>query len=140
MKPEKILVPVDGSLYADNAADYAANLAKSTGAKIVLLYCRKTVPTFLGEPNSDEYLESLMLAAETIMKPYRQKMSEAGVAFEDLIIGGSVPEVIANVAEGENCDLIVMGSKGKSKLEGLLLGSATHRVLHIAPCPVLVVR
>lgn len=140
MNPEKILVPVDGSRYADNAADYAANLAKSTGAKIVLLYCRKTVPTFLGEPNSDEYLESLMRSAEKIMKPYRDKMAEAGVAFEDLIIGGSVPDVIANAATGEKCDLIVMGSKGKSKLEGLLLGSATHRVLHIAPCPVLVVR
>lgn len=140
MKPEKILLPVDGSKHADNAADYAAELAKSTGAKIVLLYCRKTVPTFLGEPNSDEYLESLMLAAEKIMKPYRRKLTEAGVPFEDLIIGGAVAEVIANAASGEKCDLIIMGSKGKSELEGLLLGSATHRVLQTAPCPVLVVR
>ncbi len=140
MTPEKILLPVDGSAHADHAAAYAAKLAKTAKAKIVLLYCRKTVPTFLGEPNSDEYLENLMQAAEKIMKPYRERLEEAGVPFEDLIIGGAVPEVIANTASGEKCDLIIMGSKGKSELEGLLLGSATHRVLQTAPCPVLVVR
>jgi nucleotide-binding universal stress UspA family protein len=51
-----------------------------------------------------------------------------------------VAEVIANVAEVEKCELIVMGSKGKSDLEGLILGSVTHKVLNIASSPVLVVK
>jgi nucleotide-binding universal stress UspA family protein len=58
----------------------------------------------------------------------------------DLVVGGDVGETITNVAKVEKCDLIVMGSKGKSGLEGLILGSATHTVLHATDLPVLVVK
>ncbi len=75
-----------------------------------------------------------------MIEPHRAKLRESGVAFEDLTIGGNTAEVIAETVTGEGCDLVVMGSRGRSDLEGLLLGSVTHKVLHISPRPVLVVR
>jgi nucleotide-binding universal stress UspA family protein len=51
----------------------------------------------------------------------------------------SPAHAIAEVAREERSDLVVMGTRGHTALAGVLLGSVTQRLLHIAPCPVLVV-
>ena len=53
-------------------------------------------------------------------------------------IGGAA-QVIADVARDTGADLIVAGTRGHSAIGGLIVGSVTHRLLHIAPCPVLAV-
>ena len=53
---------------------------------------------------------------------------------------GQTAEVIARLAGELECDLIVMGSHGRSGLAGLIMGSVASRVLHLAPCPVLLVK
>ncbi|MGE4297144.1 MAG: universal stress protein [Desulfovibrionaceae bacterium] len=140
MQYKKILLPVDDSAYSLAAADHAIGLAKMAGASIVLLHCRKNVPTFLGEPNSQELLDKLTAEAERVLDVYRPSLKAWGGAYEELVVGGNPAEVIADVARIEKCDCIVMGSKGKSDFEGLLVGSVTHKVLHLAKCPLLVVR
>lgn len=75
-----------------------------------------------------------------LLDPYRKIMQEAGVEFVDRILEGPAAAAICNVAEVEKADMIIMGSRGRNDLEGLLLGSCTHRVLRTAPCPVLVIR
>lgn len=140
MNVTRILLPVDGSRLSDAAADMAIDMAASFGASIVLLHVRKPVPTGLGQPNADELLEYLTRNAEAVMAHYRGRLDNAKADYLDLIIGGEVAEVIANVAEVEKCELIVMGSKGRSDLAGLILGSVTHKVLNISACPVLVVK
>ncbi|MUM76630.1 universal stress protein [Pseudodesulfovibrio sp. F-1] len=140
MNITRILLPVDGSRFSDAAADMAMDMAASFNASVVLLHVRKTVPTGLGQPNADELLEYLTKNAEVVMAHYRGRLDNARIDYIDLVVGGGVADVIANVAEVEKCDLVVMGSKGKSNLEGLILGSVTHKVLNIAHCPVLVVK
>ena len=139
MNISRILLPVDGSRLSDAAADMAIDMAGS-GATVVLLTVRRTVPTGLGQPNATELLEYLNQGAEEVMAHYRAKLSNADVDFLELVVGGDVAEVISNVADNEKCDVIVMGSKGKSDLEGLFLGSVTHKVLQTTSKPVLVVK
>ncbi len=139
MNITRILLPVDGSRLSDAAADMALDLA-GEAVSIILLHVRRTVPTGLGQPNATQLLEHLTDGAEKVMSHYRTKLTNAKADFQELIIGGDVAEVIANVAEVEKCDLVVMGSKGKSDLEGLFLGSATHKVLQTTDKPVLVVK
>ena len=139
MNISRILLPVDGSRMSDAAADMAIDLAGSDGT-VVLLTVRRTVPTGLGQPNANELLEYLNRGAEEVMTHYRTKLTNASVDFLELVVGGDVAEVISNVADNEKCDVIVMGSKGKSDLEGLFLGSVTHKVLQTTSKPVMVVK
>jgi len=140
MNVNRILLPVDGSGPSDAAADMAIGMALDNNATIVLLHVRRPVPTGLGQPNADDLLDILTKGAEAVMDHYRDKLDDADVDHTDLVIGGDVAEVVDNVVRVEKCDMVVMGSKGKSDLEGLILGSATHKVLHMVPVPVLVVK
>lgn len=140
MNITRILLPVDGSRLSDAAADTAIELANDSNASIVLLHVRRPVPSGLGQPNADELLNHLVSGAEEVMHHYRAKLDNAKIEYLDLIIGGEVAEVVTNVAEVEKCDLLVIGSKGKSDLEGLLLGSVTHKVLQTTNIPVMVVK
>ncbi|EGJ50983.1 universal stress protein [Desulfocurvibacter africanus] len=135
-----IILPVDGSEHSRHAVEYAADLAGGMDAEIVVLNCQPPVPAFLGEPNFQQAVEYRDAEAEEILSPVRDYLSGLGLRFRDMAVEGAPGEAIADVAKAERADLIVIGSKGKTDLEGLVMGSVTHCVLHIAPCPVLVVR
>jgi nucleotide-binding universal stress UspA family protein len=53
---------------------------------------------------------------------------------------GTPAQVIINLARNQACDLIVMGSRGLSKMSGLFLGSVSDRVAKVAPCPVMLIK
>ena len=140
MELKKILVPVDGSAYSMRAAGYAAELAKSMNSEILLIHCHKSFPVVLGEPYFQKAINKIMKKSNTLLDPYRKMMHDAGVAFADRILEGPAAGAICEVAKIEKIDMIVMGCRGRSDLEGLLLGSCTHRVLSTAACPVLVIK
>ena len=140
MQLKKIMVPVDGSDQATRAAEYALWLAQLTGAHILLVHCHRPFPTLLGEPYFQNAVSRTLSKSDELLEPYRQLLAEGKVSFEDRSLEGPPGNAICEVAQLENCDLIVMGSRGRSDLEGLILGSVAHRVLHAAAGPVLVVR
>jgi len=140
MQIQKILVPVDGSEYSDKAAQYAADFAKLVDANVLLLNCRMQVPPMLGPTSYEEAKQGLTARAEEVLAPYKKIMKKAGVVYTATVLEGPVEEAIVQLADAEQCDLIIMGSRGHSDLEGLLVGSATHRVLQITNCPVTVIR
>jgi nucleotide-binding universal stress UspA family protein len=75
-----------------------------------------------------------------LLEPFRQLITQAGINFEERILEGPAGDRICEVARIEKCEMIVMGCRGRTELQGLILGSVTHRVLHAAICPVLVVK
>lgn len=137
---KRILVPVDGSDHSMNAAKYAVDLARMSGAEIFLTHCHKPFPGFLGEPYYQKAVNKIMKDADQLLDPFRKLFDEKGVPYVERIMEGPPREAVPNVARHEKCDLIIIGSRGLSDLEGLFLGSVTHRVLRVAPCPVMVIR
>jgi len=140
MELKNILVPVDGSEYSMRAVDYAVKMALLTDGEIMLIHCHKPFPVILGEPYFQKAIDKIMKKSNELLDPYRNKLRSAGVSFADRILEGTAAIAICEVAKIEKTDMIVMGSRGRNDLEGLLLGSCTHRVLKTAPCPVLVTR
>jgi len=139
MTPQHMMVPVDGSDHSMRAAEYAADLYPALGGRILLMHCHKPFPLYLGEPYFQEAHNKIMGYAWEIMVPYRELFEAGGIQYTERILEGQPAEMICRTAEIENCDLIIMGSRGRSNWQGLLLGSVTNRVLHAAACPVLVI-
>ena len=140
MAAKKIMVPVDGSDHSMKAAKYAIEMAQIFDAEMLIIHCHKTFPVVLGEPHFQKAIDKIMEKSDELMKPFRALMKESGVTYVERILEGPAGKTIPDVADIEQCDLIVMGCRGRSGLESLILGSVTHRVLHSASCPVLVVR
>lgn len=130
----KILVPVDGSEYADKAAEKAAELAKAYGARVTLINVTQPFSMLLGFKTSEEMLEE---AKETAKK---SSAALKGVKVEARGAVGDPAEEIVKLAEEEKFDLIVMGSKGLTESKRFLVGSVTQKVVEHSPCSVLVVK
>ncbi len=137
---KKILWATDGSESADRALDLIGSLASQGGAELLVLH---TVERMIGpggrgaaelHPDEDELQAKIARQVEDL--------KGKGIQAEARVQQGgahSAAHTIAEVATEEGSDLIVMGTRGHTALGGLLLGSVTQRLLHIAPCPVMVV-
>jgi nucleotide-binding universal stress UspA family protein len=139
MKIKKILLPVDGSEHSKKAIKYAIDFSKQMDAEVVLVHSY-VLPVMLEGGYVDSMTDAIFAAANQMLEEYRGLLRKEGVRFKDKVLEGPPPEVVVDVAKSEKCDLIVMGSRGRGDLKGLLLGSVAHRVLQTAPCPVLILR
>lgn len=140
MAARKFLAAVDGSDYSLLVVEKAIEYAQVFEAEIVLVYCHKKYPKLLGQPYRDEAIAAIMAKAEKVLQTYVKKLQDSGVRYTELAVEEPAGSMIPTVAATEKCEMIIMGSRGKSDLEGLVIGSVTHKVLHLAKCPVLVVK
>ncbi len=139
---ERIIAPIDGSEGAKKAAGRAIYLAKHLGIKVVALYvvdasliAKIPSPEELGSFNIDIFLEKEGLAA---LDEVESMGMEEDVTVEKKMVEGIPDHEIIEVA-GKN-DLIVMGSKGMTALDRILIGSVSEKVMHHADGPVMIVR
>ena len=144
----KILIPTDGSALADAAAHVAVTLARQLRAELAgifvappyqyPMYMAMIPPDF---PDEVTYNASMYKVGERYLEQIRLAASDAGVKFSGVtVIAEAAAQQIAATAEDRHCDLIVMGSHGRSGWRRLLLGSVTAKVLAISRLPVLVYR
>ena len=140
MSSNKILVAIDGSEHSYLIVDKAIEYAMLFDVSVLLVYCHRRFPTIMGEPYRDEQISSIISESEKVIAPFLQHIRNAGITVEERLMEEPAGAVITNIARIEHCDLIVMGSRGLTNLAGLIIGSVTNRVLHTAPCSVLVVR
>ncbi len=140
MSQDKIVVAIDGSDHSYPIVNKAIEYAKKFNVAIILLHCHRRFPTILGQPYRDEEISVIMSESEKLIAPFVEYIKQAEVPVEELLMEEPAGAVISDIAKIEQCQLIVMGSRGLTNLAGLIIGSVTNRVLHTAPCSVLVVR
>ena len=134
----KIIWATDGSAGADHALGYARDLARATGADLVVVHGQElsAARSSIGYTRrADE--EDL----EAKINRQAAEMTDSGIPVSVKVIGGHAhpATLIADVAQDIGADLVVVGTRGHTPLAGLMLGSVTDRLLHILHCPVLAV-
>ena len=137
---KKILVPVDGSEHSMLAKRKAMGMASAMEAEIVLMYATGKIPNLIGGEAREALAEDMMKEADDVLAKFRAILDEKGVSYTERVVSGDPGDMICQTAKEEGCDLIIMGSRGLSDFEGMVLGSVTHRVLSTCSLPVLVAR
>ena len=137
---DKILVAVDHSEISDRALDAARDLALLSEGEVWVLHMReREVAVKTGVSLSDESMDEARAAVAAAV----DKLTAAGVkAYGDVgtTLFGYAARNIVDDAKEHDVDVIVMGSRGRGDLAGLILGSTAHKVIHLADRPVLIVR
>jgi len=136
---QRILVGYDESGPARRAFEHALELARRFGAELLVV-------TVVRIPESGllAEVEGVIDTAEGRFKEAFVEMGkrarEVGVKLESDVVAGHPAEQIVHLAELRHVDLIVLGSRGRSKVSRWMLGSVSERVLRYAHAPVTVIR
>lgn len=140
----KILLPIDGSKSSLNAAKYVAKLVKNLRVKssVTLVSVHDDVglghvKQFVSKSVVDDYLREV---SEKELKPSQKVLDNAAVKHTMVIKRGHISTEILKLASQEKFDLIVMGSKGRSGLLDVLIGSVAQRVCGSAKQPVMLIK
>ncbi len=130
---QRILCPVEFSSLSAKALEYAERLAAGTGAELVLAHAFEI-------PASLTYADIQNPADPAIRKQFEElPLFSRQTKAERVLHAGPPGEVICWLAEHRGCDLIVMGTHGRTGVKHLVLGSVAEYVMRHARCPVLTV-
>lgn len=136
---KKILVAVDGSARSGVVVEKAIEMARAFQSAIVLLHVRPKVLDLLGQPYYQQVLDRYIALGDNTVAPHKQTLEKSGLESEVLILEGDPAEMIHEAAHVEKCDLIIMGTRGLTNIQGMALGSVSHKVLHGVESMVLLV-
>ncbi|KTG09589.1 hypothetical protein AUR64_13025 [Haloprofundus marisrubri] len=140
---ERVLVPTDGSDYAEVATDHAVAVARAFDAELHALSAVNLAEAgglFNAGGVDSEFVSRLDRRAQADTDAVVERADDAGVRSESTVVHGVPHETVAEYVTDNDIDLVVMGTHGRSGFRRYLLGSITERVLRTAPAPVLAVR
>ncbi len=148
MKIQTILVPTDFSEHAQKALAWAHDLARKYDATLVVLHVEASaeMPNLSNVGGMEGVIDTWKKIMATRDARARDEMKAAvdalgeGVDVVYDVASGPPHQSIVERALADNADLVVMGTRGRSGVQRVLLGSTAERVVRTAPCPVLTVR
>lgn len=144
---KRILVPIDGSPASEKAAKKSIEIAKQYGSEVTFISIAdfRGKYTYVGDgvislPINHSQISALILENQTkMLDAFTSIIDSKGIEVKKVVICGVPYEEILKYANEANCDLIVMGRRGFSKIKRFFVGSVTQRIISDAPCPVLVI-
>ncbi len=144
---KKILVATDGSDHSDHALKFAMELAAKWDAQVIVLSVIPPTP-LIADPDGfspiylPDFEKDLKEVYQSILDKAKNTVAEEQpeIEVEACLEKGRPSDVIVKLAEIENVDLIVMGSRGLGGITGMILGSTSQAVVHSCTRPVLIVK
>ena len=139
IKIKKILVQLDGSKNSFRGLDEAILLARQCHATITGLYVIGLVLPSKNAPISS--IEKYLLEqAAKFMAKAKNRAAKNGILFYDKVLYGDEGLQIISYTKKNNFDIIIIGSRGRSGIKEIFLGSTSNYVLHKSPIPVMMVK
>jgi nucleotide-binding universal stress UspA family protein len=137
---DKILVAVDQSPASDRAVQAALDMAQLSKGEVWVLHLREFG---LGGKAGALPLRETPSEADDEVAASVKILTQAGVKAHGMVkntmYGHAAREIVADAIELD-CGIIIMGSRGRGELAGLVIGSTAHKVIHLTDRPVLIVR
>jgi nucleotide-binding universal stress UspA family protein len=141
---KKILVPTDFSETSKLALNHASFLCRLIKADLLLVHVQSINPFYFEIPEPMMYAkyedEMDKMVTDRLAEMSREIATEYGVTPKYMSRKGQVANEVMTFAQEENIDLIIMGTHGAKGFEELLLGSNAHKIVTLAPCPVITVQ
>jgi nucleotide-binding universal stress UspA family protein len=143
---KRILVATDGSEGSDRAVDFAADLAKTHGADLLIVNIRGGYGLSIelmrqfSDTDSAWFEELLKTTSAEILNSARDRAHSAGVP--NIVLesrGGHIAEAIIDFAEEKDADAIVVGKRGSGDMTEMLLGSVPQKLVNLASRVIMVV-
>ena len=138
----KVLVTSNGE-NLNEIVENTLNIINGEDVEVIGLYVADNSAPFLTPKKVKEMMvEELKKKGEEILKYMEERFNsfrEYKIEFKSILREGDPASEIVSVAEGEDVDIIVMGT-GKSKIDKHILGSVSEKVVHASPCTILLVR
>jgi nucleotide-binding universal stress UspA family protein len=135
---DKILLAIDGSEPSMRASELVQRLALASKADVLVFHVVELFLGYAGALEAETAEEITDLVDEAV-----RTLKDAGVSARSEIVHAVSNQTAAEIltaAKTFDANVIVLGSRGRSDMTGILLGSVTHKVIHLADRPVLVVR
>lgn len=144
---KRVLVAVDGSENSLRALEFALDLQKMcrevqitalyVGPSIYGLFPESGLSSWIRQKDLDKEIED---RAQKISEKIDQVAVRYGASVEKAIARGDAGAAISKFAEEGEYDLVVVGTRGYGEVKSILIGSVSHKVLHLCSCPVVVVK
>ncbi|MDO8294082.1 MAG: universal stress protein [Gallionella sp.] len=138
----KVLLPVDGSDSAFQGALYVIDFAQHHGP--VEVHVANVQPRPLKWQThgiENEVIDDqLAIEAHMVLKPILHALNEEEIAYQTHVKLGDPAETLAALADELGCDHIIMGTRGLGAISGIVLGSVTRKLLHLANVPVTCIK
>lgn len=137
----KILVPLDGSDNSFRALDAAIFLASKSDSAIDLVYCVSVFPSIevqVVDPIKCQIIERKF--AESVLKKASSICRKSNIKANQIVLYGTPGYTVTKYIKNNKIDLVVIGSRGRSAVREVFLGSVSNYVLHKSPAPVLVIK
>ena len=133
-----ILLATDGSRYSESASSRAIDCAKAYGGDLYALAVIDIPPEFYSHVKALDTADNLLKNAKAIVDKIKKQAEAQGIKTETYTKEGEPSKVITDLAREKVCDVIFIGSHGRTGLKRLLMGSVAEKVIGHSHCPVLV--
>ncbi|MEE4640061.1 MAG: universal stress protein [Wenzhouxiangella sp.] len=143
-----VLVAVDDSESADRALDFALELAETLRLPVRIVHATRPRHGRSGEVRTIDYEEVQKAAAgipeyelaSAVLERALERAGQRAVSVEPVLLSGDPAEALLRYAAECDRPMLVVGRRGRGRLQGLLMGSVSDKTVRLARCPVIVIQ